>query len=98
MTVASLSHEPYPSMDALRRAHEHLFDNLPTSGRSSSLLEEGSRQIEEFIARAMATGSVLDTLADRREAQGMIDYWVASAYTKPLSLHHAGGSEAANVD
>ncbi|MET4723871.1 tetratricopeptide (TPR) repeat protein [Bradyrhizobium japonicum] len=82
MTTANQHHEPYPSMDALRRAHEYLFDNLPTSERSGSLTEAGSMQIEEFISRAIATGAVLDTLADRREAQGLVDYWVASTFTQ----------------
>ncbi|MET4212035.1 pentapeptide repeat-containing protein [Bradyrhizobium sp. LA2.1] len=98
MTTANQHHEPYPSMDALRRAHEYLFDNLPTSERSGSLTEAGSMQIEEFISRAIATGAVLDTLADRREAQGLVDYWVASAFTKLQLGSFARGPESKSVD
>ncbi|RXT45672.1 pentapeptide repeat-containing protein [Bradyrhizobium betae] len=83
MMAANQHHEPYLSMDALRHAHEYLFDNLPINERTGSLTESGAKQIEEFISRAIATGAVLDTLVDRREAQGLIDYWVASAFTKP---------------
>ncbi|MBR0908315.1 pentapeptide repeat-containing protein [Bradyrhizobium japonicum] len=98
MTTVNQHHEPYPSMDALRRAHEYLFDNLPTSERSGSLTEAGSMQIEEFISRAIATGAVLDTLADRREAQGLVDYWVASAFTQLQLSSLAWGPESKSAD
>jgi uncharacterized protein YjbI with pentapeptide repeats len=82
---ATVSAQPFPSMDALRRAHKQLFEILPPKDRTPSPAdrEKSAANIEKFIARAIATGAVLDTVADRREAQGSIDYWVASAYTKP---------------
>jgi len=77
--------DPYPSMEALRHAHEELLENLRSDIRklSAAELSEGASQIENFITRAISTGAILDTLADRREVQGLIDYWVASAYTRP---------------
>jgi hypothetical protein len=85
MIAADVSGLPYPSIDALRRAHKQLFETLPARDRnlSDADREKSAGFIETFIARAIATGAVLDAIADRREAQGSIDYWVASAYTKP---------------
>jgi uncharacterized protein YjbI with pentapeptide repeats len=81
---AAIAAHAFPSIDALRRAHKQLFEILPKDRSASPAdREKSATSIENFIARAIATGAVLDTLADRREAQGYIDYWVASAYTKP---------------
>jgi hypothetical protein len=73
--------QAYVSMDALRHAHDYLFDELPKL--SSADREKSGEQIEEFVNRAISTGRILDTISDRREAQGLIDYWISSAYTKP---------------
>ncbi len=94
MTARAPHAEPYPSMEALRHAYEELLESLPT--RSPDQHEESARQIEEFISRTIATGSLLDTFADRREAQGLIDYWVASAFTRPaVHAPQSGTQESA---
>jgi hypothetical protein len=87
MTTSGSNAERYLSIDALRRAHEHLLESLPKSERKATAAEreKSAKRIDEFISRAIATGAILDTLSDRREAQGLIDYWVASAYTRPRS-------------
>ena len=41
-----------------------------------------------FVRRAIETGAVLDTPTDRKVAQSLIDYWIASAY----SASDAGGT------
>jgi hypothetical protein len=70
--------QPYASMQTLRQAYDVLLEG----SAKRPVDEEGSKKVDEFIRRAVATGRILDTVSDRREAQGMIDYWVASSYTK----------------
>jgi hypothetical protein len=92
--------EPAPrfeSLDALRAAHAELLTNLP----ADQLSPEHDRLIHTFLERAVATGAVLDAPADRRLAQGLIDYWIASLLTdyrpepkaaKPAEQSDDGGS------
>src|SRR5262249_6870985 len=85
MTAIHAQIEPYSSLDALCRANDELIASLPPedtySGEADQLAAE-ERTIR-FISRAVETGAVLDTLADRKVAQATIDYWIASAYTAP---------------
>ncbi|UPT88417.1 hypothetical protein HAP41_0000004590 [Bradyrhizobium barranii subsp. apii] len=73
---------PFQSLDALRAAHEELLETAAASGGSSptdaTFREE---MMADFISRAAATGTILDAPADRKMAQGFIDYWAASHYT-----------------
>src|SRR5262249_29697297 len=47
-------------------------------------------RIIKFIRDVVATGATLDMPHERKIAQGLIDYWVASAYgTKPQFLARA---------
>jgi uncharacterized protein YoaH (UPF0181 family) len=90
--------QPYASMDGLRHAHDELFDELPNL--SVEERKKADERIEEFIGRAISTGKILDTVNDRREAQGLIDYWVASTFTRPRNgtlteiASHQGSGEA----
>lgn len=63
----------FASVNELRLEHLNLME------RHSALKDHGSepevRDISSFIARARATGSVLPEKDDRREAQGILDYW-----------------------
>jgi uncharacterized protein YjbI with pentapeptide repeats len=77
--------KPFRSLYELRGANDVLLKsqsdatpNAPQNARSLS-----AAPISDFIDRAAATGSVLDAPADRRAAQGLIDYWVASSYSLP---------------
>jgi uncharacterized protein YjbI with pentapeptide repeats len=83
MTATHAPPVPYSSLDALRRANDELIANLPEddsrSRETESLAEEA--RTTEFLRRAVETGAVLDTPADRNVAQGLIDYWVATAHT-----------------
>lgn len=76
---------PFRSLYELCRANDELLKsqsgatpNAPLNARSAS-----AAAISDFIDRATATGSVLDAPGDRRTAQGLIDYWVATSYSLP---------------
>jgi uncharacterized protein YjbI with pentapeptide repeats len=87
----AISLQPYPSLEAMRKANDELLSKLPDddSGRlkdddvkSGKELNASFRtEIEAFIRRGIDTGTLLDTLTDRRAAQALIDYWVASSYS-----------------
>jgi hypothetical protein len=89
---------PYPSLDALRQGNEELLDSLPDD--ESHLSPEDRRanaaRINDFVQKAVASGAVLDVPADRRAAQGMIDYWMASAYAPSSSS--TSGAPVARAD
>jgi energy-coupling factor transporter ATP-binding protein EcfA2 len=67
--------EAFPSLAALRQAHVGLLQRH-RAGLTATLLEE----IEAAVERMSATGAVLDDEAERWEAQGILDYWVAVLY------------------
>lgn len=68
---------PYTSLDALQAAHDGLLDATDADRLDAAAVE----RVREFLRRAAATGSALDTAADRKAAQGLMDYWAASLYT-----------------
>jgi energy-coupling factor transporter ATP-binding protein EcfA2 len=67
--------ETFPSLAAVRQAHVSLLQRH-RAGLTANLLEE----IEAVVERGSATGAVLDGEAERWEAQGILDYWVAVLY------------------
>jgi uncharacterized protein YjbI with pentapeptide repeats len=82
MSDTDLIADSYASLDALRSAHNELLQSLPDE--ETELPEDVRRasdaRISDFIRRAVDSGTQLDSPADRKIAQGLIDYWVASAY------------------
>ena len=66
----------FASLGELRLEHLKLME------RDAGLKEHGSESeiadIGSFIARAKATGTVLSEMVERREAQGILDYWSSS--------------------
>lgn len=74
---------PFSSLEDLRRENDRLLERQPDdeSKLSQQELDANAAEIQKFLARAVATGAVLDSPAERRMAQGLIDYWVASSYT-----------------
>lgn len=63
---------PYASLEDLRDANDKLLEKLPDGDQPDAKLP--TAEINEFIRRAVETGSLLDTSAARRAAQGLIDY------------------------
>jgi tetratricopeptide (TPR) repeat protein len=89
--------DPFRSLDALRAAHEELLETTEASGEPSSAdVAAREQRIADFISRAAATGAILDAPADRKTAQGFIDYWVASLYTSVRPQAAEGGAPPPN--
>ena len=78
---------PFSSLEDLRRENDRLLERQPDdeSKLSQQELDANAAEIQKFLARAVATGAVLDSPAERRMAQGLIDYWVATLHdaTRP---------------
>ena len=68
---------PFASLQQLQAAH----DKLAEAFASKELAGADIGRVGDFIARAAATGRLLDAPSERRIAQGLIDYWVANLYT-----------------
>ena len=69
---------PFESLEVMKARHKELLRTAPP-GESASALRT---RVLEFLARGTATGLVLDDPADRRVAQGLLDYWKATLYTQ----------------
>lgn len=67
---------PFASLDELRAHHELLLE----AHQSSEVIADADDAMTAFLARARATGALLDSRADRRAAQSMIDYWVTQLF------------------
>ena len=66
----------YPSLAALQAAHNGLLKRQRQEGDAPAFLAE----VASFLHEGAATGTLLDADADRRTAQGLLDYWVARLY------------------
>jgi tetratricopeptide (TPR) repeat protein len=75
---------PYRSLSALRQANDDLLVSLPEDKSDMDAWTSSTTRILEFIRRAVATGTLLELPLERRAAQGLIDYWVASSYNLPI--------------
>jgi hypothetical protein len=82
MRSANEDAKSYSSLDALRIAHNELLESLPDDETAPPDNEQrtADARINEFLRSAANTGAYLDSPADRKVAQGLIDYWVASSY------------------
>ena len=77
-------------LEALRSGHADLLQSVPD--QEDKLTGSDVSRIREFLRRAAAAGKVIDTLTDRKVAQGMLDYWSATLYSQ--GHRQAGGSDA----
>ena len=66
---------PFPSLGALRTAHNSLLQ----AHREQSDLQTLLPEIENFLHRGQATGALLDVEQERWTAQSLLDYWTATA-------------------
>jgi WD40 repeat protein len=88
--MESPSTERYESFDALKAAHTGLL-----SAQSDDLTGQAAEEATTFVKRAVLTGAILDSPAERKQAQGLIDYWVASLIS---SSRTASGSAMGSTD
>lgn len=67
---------PYSSFASLRDAHSDLLKRH----RESGSLEECLAEVETFIRRGQATGTLLGTEDERWSSQSLLDYWSSMMY------------------
>jgi hypothetical protein len=82
--------ERYESAEEARAAHNDLLKELPEGPGPGTF-----GLVTEFIDRAVATGVVLDTPEDRKQVQGLIDYWAASLLS--AARHTTEGGSASRI-
>jgi DNA/RNA endonuclease G (NUC1) len=82
----SLSANRFESLTEIRAAHAELLH-----GSSDEPSEADQGRIAEFIRKAVATGEVLDSPDDRRQSQGLIDYWSATLVSTNRDSPASGG-------
>src|SRR5262245_22072805 len=74
MMTTTATAEPFPSMDVLRKEHREFLRRHRDVTSSPDVVGE----IERFLRRGQATGTVLDGERDRRDAQSILDYWATT--------------------
>ena len=67
---------PFPSLAALLAVHAELLQSMP-EGR---LAEPDVLKIRAFLRQAVASGALIDTPIERKQVQGLLDYWSATLY------------------
>jgi uncharacterized protein YjbI with pentapeptide repeats len=68
---------PFGSISELREAGDALLHAYHDEATAET---ERAEKVVQFVRRASATGALLDTPRDRREAQSLIDYWISNSY------------------
>jgi hypothetical protein len=72
--------DAFSSLEALRAGHADLLQSVPDS--EDKLTGVHVDHIREFLRRAAAAGKVMDTPGERKQAQGLLDYWSATLYSQ----------------
>ena len=75
--VATVDETLFPSLAALRAAHNKLLE----AHRAQAESAEFWQTVESFLRRGSRTGVLLDREEDRWSAQSLLDYWTATAYS-----------------
>lgn len=68
---------PFPSLSALRAAHNALLDAHREEGDTDQLWQT----VTDFLQRGRATGALLDNEDEQWAAQSLLDYWSATGYS-----------------
>jgi WD40 repeat protein/energy-coupling factor transporter ATP-binding protein EcfA2 len=79
-TPQSALSEPYPSLMALRTAHNALLSARRESGGEAPAGAGFLDRVAEFIQRGERTGALLDSDDDRQAAQSLLTYWANVLY------------------
>src|SRR5262245_32020424 len=74
---------PFEGFEALRNAHLELMHKPSSPWPDSDQPPRTTDQIREFVGRACATGIVIADRAERKAAQGILDYWSAELISAP---------------
>jgi hypothetical protein len=74
--------EPFPSLAGLQQAHLALRESLATDPKGGKPADAADR-VRAFIARTKSTGTILDDAAERKSAQGILDYWCIELASLP---------------
>ena len=69
--------ESFESLSKLRAAHVDLMRAMRRDGSDDDLV----RRVRKFLDRAKATGTRIDSPADRDTAENIIMYWVSYRFT-----------------
>ncbi len=89
----------FASISELRLAHLNVMER--DASRDDHISEAELGEIRSLVARIQATGTVLDDRSERREAQGILDYWsstlvsIGGADLRTWSQPRLAGFEAA---
>ena len=84
-TKQSMPDERFPTLAALRYAHQELLRAM----REGSEVVDYTATIVAFIQRGLATGKVLESEDDRLTAQSLLDYWSATLYRAGIAAPDA---------
>lgn len=68
--------EPFPSLAALRAAHNELLKRV----RDSANLNDYLGDVISFLQRGTAAGALIEAEDDRMTGQSLLDYWSAMLY------------------
>lgn len=71
---------PLPTLAALQAAHAALAGQAKAEGATL----DHATAVQDFVARAVATGTVLDARDDRQAAQSLVNYWVSRSASEAL--------------
>ncbi len=80
-TAADSAQERFPTLEVMRASHTRLLAEIPDEGYGDNDIGK----IKLFLRKGAATGGLLDNPADRKEAQGLLDYWRANLYSASRS-------------
>ena len=70
--AAAAAQQPFPSLDALRMAHNALLKRYREEKDPSAVLED----IHIFLNNGRESGAYFDGESERENAQSLLDYWV----------------------
>lgn len=81
-----MNQRPFASLIELQQAHDELSRTQSSTGRAAP----DASSVAEFIRRAVATGTVLDSREERSVAQSLTNFWAKRLNSKARSPAVAG--------
>ena len=70
----------FPSLAELQEAHDALLQARDLQGDATPALPDFWARVAAFVARAEASGALIDLSRDRRAVQSILDYWANALY------------------